>query len=210
MKAPLLAVLVAISFPGLCQTNGDQGFVLVKSEPPFEVHERWVEFPGKKPVVTSRELKTEFTVNASISKIIGIIKDESRVKAWQGHVSKYKLYLKADTTVWEEYSCHDIPWPLSDQDSFMEYKLTEVTPEKEYIINFKSRVDKKIAPEYENINRIELIGSWKFVWVSPNVVRVTYRVQSVPKTHIPRMIVDPVIRNNLVETVKSLAEIAAK
>lgn len=207
MKRILPILFSVITLPALCQDN--EGFVLVKSDPPIEVHERWVEFPNKKPVVTSRELKTEFIVNAPIPKIIAIIKDESKVKTWQGHVSKYKIYLKSDST-WDEYSCHDIPWPLSDQDSFMEYKLVEIIPDQEYVVNFKSRVDKKIAPVYSNISRIELVGSWRFVLTAPNVVRVTYRVQSAPTTHIPRMIVDPVVRNNLVETVKSLTEIAEK
>jgi len=210
MRISLLILFAAISIPGFCQVQDKEGFILVKSEPPIEVHERWVEFPNKKPIVTSRELKTEFTVHAPIHKIIRIIKDESHVKTWQEHVRDYKIYLKTDTTVWEEYSCHDIPWPLSDQDSFLEYKLTETVPGKEYIVGFKSRIDKTVAPVYNNINRIELVGSWKFVLLSPGVARVTYRVQSASPVNIPRMIVDPVIRNNLVETIRLLTEIAEK
>jgi hypothetical protein len=208
MKAitPLL-LFVAVGFEALAQDS--EGFVLVKSEPPIELHERWVEFPNKKPAVTSRELKTEFIVKAPIHKVINIIRDESHVKDWHAHIRDYKIYHKPDSTVWEEYACHDIPWPLNDQDSFLEYKLNEIVPGYEYQIVFKSRVDKKI-PVYDNINRVELVGSWKFILIEPGVVKVIYRVQSAPTTNVPRMIVDPVIRNNLVASIRSLTVIAEK
>lgn len=187
-----------------------EGFVLVRSEPPIELHERWVEFPNKKPAATSRELKTEFVVNASIQKMLHAIRDESVVKDWHAHISDYKIYQKTDTTTWEEYSRHDIPWPLNDQDTFLEYKVHEIVPGSEYLVTFKSKVDNRI-PVYDNINRIELVGSWRFVQVEPGIVKVIYRVQSAPgSTNVPRMIVDPVIRNNLVASIKSLTEIVEK
>ena len=208
MRTPLLLFFLVVSLPAVCQDK--EGFVAVKNEPPIIVSERWVEFPNKKPAVTSRELKSEFVVNTSIYKLIHIIKDESLVNQWQEHLSSYKIYKKADTTCWDEYSRRDIPWPLDDQDSFMEYKLTEIIPGKEYLIAFKSKVDNNIAPHYDNTHRIELIGSWKFVLTAPNVVRVVYRIQSAPATNAPRIIVDSVVRNNLLSSIKSLTVIAEK
>ncbi|MEI9921171.1 MAG: hypothetical protein WDO14_20595 [Bacteroidota bacterium] len=208
MIRSLLFVFTLISGAAFCQDK--EGFVAVKNEPPIIVSERWVEFPNKKPTVISRELKSEFVVNASIYKVINLIWDESKVNDWQQRVNNYKIYRKADTTTWDEYSLRDIPWPLDDQDSYMEYKLSEVTPGKEYIVTFKSKVDDNIAPQKNGIHRIELIGSWKFVQIAPNVVRVVYRIQSAPATNAPRMIVDSVVRNNLLESIKSLTAIAEK
>lgn len=208
MKGILLFVFLTTSIAASGQDA--EGFVLVKSEPPIELLERWVEFPNKKPGATSRELKTEFTVNSSIQKVLKSIKDESLVKEWQTHTTDYKIYHKTDTTVWEEYSRHNIPWPLNDQDTFLEYKLREITPGSEYFISFKSKVDKTV-PVYENINRVELVGSWRFTLIEPGVVKVIYRVQSAPgSTNVPRMIVDPVIRNNIVASIRSLTEIVEK
>jgi hypothetical protein len=209
MKKILLLFFVGVSLNGFCQKD-PEGFVLVRSEPPFEVHERWVEFPGKKPPVISRELKSEFTIQASMYEILRLLKDETQVKDWQSHVSEYRIYRKQDTSCWDVYSRHDVPWPVSDQDSFMEYRLTEVKPGQELLISFKSRVDHTTAPEYDDINRIELIGSWKLAQESPALVRVTYRIQSAPATSLPRMVVDPVIRNNLLSSIKSLKELAEK
>lgn len=208
MRLTLICVFAVVSC--FAQKQDAEGFTPVFSDPLLNIYERWVEFPGKKPAVVSREFKSEFTIKAPIHKVINLIKDEAQVKLWQQHLKAYKIYAKKDTTVWDEYSCHDIPWPLNDQDSFLEYKLMEIVPGNEYIVEFKSTTNQKIAPLNDDIHRIELVGSWKFVLKSPGVVYVVYRIQSLPATSLPRMIIDPVVRNNLVASIKSLTEIAEK
>lgn len=210
MRVCSLIAFLSISFSCFSQTQDAEGFALVFSDPVVSIYERWVEFPAKKPAVISREFKSEFDINAPIHKIINLIRIESQVKLWQQHLKAYKIYAKKDSMLWDEYSCHDIPWPLNDQDSFLEYRLTEVAPGSEYVVDFKSVVDSKIAPVNDDIHRIELVGSWKFVLTSPGVVHVVYRIQSLPATSLPRMIIDPVVRNNLVSSIKSLTEIAEK
>jgi hypothetical protein len=204
----ILCIFFSVASLTVFSQRDPEGFVLVKSDPPFEVHERWVEFPGKTPAVTSRELKSEFTTYATIYEVLALIKNEDQAKAWQSHIAEYKIYHRPDTNSWDVYSRHDVPWPVSDQDFFMEYKMTEVRPDEELHINFKSRVDHKLAPVRNDANRVELIGSWKIVQMSPEQVKVTYRIQSVPGTNLPRMIIDPVIRNNILSSIKSLKELA--
>lgn len=202
-------VLWALCLDALGQTADKEGFVLVRNEPPIEMHERWVPFPGKTPEIISRELKTKFVVHTSIQKVLNIIRDESVIQTWQPHVSQFRIFLRTDSTVWDEYSRHDLPWPVSDQDSFMEYHLTELNPGVEYLVMFKSRLDAHLAPIQKDANRIELHGSWHIVQISADEVKVTYRVQSVPGA-IPRMIADPVIRGNLVSSMKALSELLQK
>jgi hypothetical protein len=209
MRVFLSVLAFIIAVPAFCQ-NDDEGFVVVKKEPPFEVHERWVEFPGKTPPVTSRELKSEFTVRAKIYQIVAFLKDETHISEWQSHVSMYKIYHKKDTNSWDEYSRHDVPWPVSDQDSFLEYKLTEVKTGEEVLITFKSRIDHDVAPLYKDVNRVELIGSWKLEQLTSDTVKVTYRIQSAPVTNLPRLVVDPFIRNNLLSSMKSMTELVEK
>jgi hypothetical protein len=210
MKNFLVFAFGLISVSGFCQKD-PEGFVLVKSDPPIEVHERWVDFPGKMPVITSRELKSEFTTSASIYYLLVLIKEETHVKNWQSRLSEYKVYSRDDTTLWDAYSVYDAPWPVDDQDSFMEYKLTEVRPGEEIHINFKSRVDDTLAPLYEDITRIELMGSWKLVRQPSGLIKVTYRLQSAPVGRaLPRMVVDPVIRSNLLSSMRSLKELSEK
>lgn len=192
---------------GLAQNHETVKFELVKQDSPIFVHERWITFPGKVPTVKAREVKGEFLINASIYTILKLLKDESKIKIWQKHVSDFKVYPQADTTYWLEYSYHDIPWPVSDQDHFLKYVLTEQVPGKKLFITFESVVNDKLAPVEEGVTRMELAGSWTLEQVNAEHVKVTYRILSMP-SHIPRMFTDPVIRSNLMSTIKALTKLA--
>ncbi|MBX2915661.1 MAG: hypothetical protein KF856_10370 [Cyclobacteriaceae bacterium] len=182
-------------------------FVLVKEDSPIFVHERWITFPGKVPAVKAREVKGEFMIHASMYTILHLLKDESKIKIWQKHVTDFKVHLQRDTTWWLEYSYHDIPWPVSDQDHFLKYQLTELVPNKQLFITFESIVNNKLAPVEKGVTRMELAGSWTLEQVNAEHVKVTYRILSMP-SHIPRMFTDPVIRSNLMSTIKALTKLA--
>lgn len=77
---------------GLAQNHETVKFELVKQDSPIFVHERWITFPGKVPAVKAREVKGEFLINASIYTILTLLKDESKIKIWQKHVSDFKVY----------------------------------------------------------------------------------------------------------------------
>jgi hypothetical protein len=182
-------------------------FDLVREEPPIFVYERWITFPGKVPAVKAREVKGEFLINASMYKVLTLLKDESNIQIWQNHVSDFKVYPQPDTSFWFEYSYHDIPWPVSDQDHFLRYELEEVNPGKELVVRFESVVNPKLAPVKKGVTRMELAGSWRLEQLSAKQVKVTYRILSMPSS-IPRMFTDPVIRSNLMTTIKALTKLA--
>lgn len=202
----LILIISCISLKVVAQ-NPEVEFVLVKKDSPIFVHERWITFPGKVPAVKAREVKGEFMIKASIYTILDLLKDESKIKIWQKHVSDFKVYPQPDTTWWLEYSYHDIPWPVSDQDHFLKYVLTEQIPGKQLFITFESVVNEKLAPVEDGVTRMELAGSWTLEQVKKNQAKVTYRILSMP-SHIPRMFTDPVIRSNLMSTIKALTKLA--
>lgn len=202
-----LAIILFTACYASSQDYKDVKFDLVKEEAPIFIYERWITFPGKVPAVKAREVKSEFLVNASMYKILSILKDESKIKIWQKHVSDFKVYPQRDTTFWLEYSYHDIPWPVSDQDHFLRYDLEETIPGKELFIKFESAIDPKLAPVESDVTRMELSGSWRLEQISPQQVKATYRILSMPSS-IPRMFTDPVIRSNLMSTIKALTTLA--
>lgn len=203
----LFITILVLGRQALAQNTENEKFDLVKEDPPVFIYERWITFPGKVPAVKAREVKGEFQIRASMYKILSIIKDESKLKQWQKHVSKFKVHLQSDTTYWMEYSYHDIPWPVSDQDHFLRYDIVEKIPGKELIIKFESVVDPKLAPIEKGVARMELAGSWRLEQETPQQVKVTYRILSMP-SNIPRMFTDPVIRSNLMSTIKALTRLA--
>lgn len=201
----LLLLIVAINTHA--QNHENVKFDLVKEDAPVFIYERWITFPGKVPAVKAREVKSEFLINTSMYEILSILKDESKIKVWQKHVSDFKVYPQSDTAFWFEYSYHDIPWPVSDQDHFLRYDLTEKIPGKELFIAFQSVLDPKLAPVYKGVTRMELAGSWRFEQVTEHQVKVTYRILSMPSS-IPRIFTDPVIRSNMMSTIKALTKLS--
>jgi hypothetical protein len=188
------------------QDKFPEGFALVKRDGEIAIYERWIIFPDSKPAQEAREVKGEFTVRASMYKIIHLIRDESKIRVWQKHVSEFKVYIQPDTLFWLEYSYHDIPWPVSDQDHFLEYHLNERIPGQELFLTFKSRLDPR-APERKGVTRMVLSGSWQLEEVHPDRTKITYRILSMP-IGIPRLFTDPVIRSNLMSTMERLVELA--
>ncbi len=203
----LIALSLIVIGPLQAQVSEIEKFELVKEDSPVFVYERWITFPGKVPAVKAREVKGEFLINGSIYTILSIIKNEAQIKDWQNHVSNFKVHLQPDTTYWMEYSYHDLPWPVSDQDHFIRYSLIEKYSRKELIINFESVNNTKLAPEKNGVTRLELSGSWRLEQLSPQQAKITYRILSMPGT-IPRMFTDPIIRSNLMSTMKALTKLA--
>jgi hypothetical protein len=202
-----LSVCAAVT-PLVAQNEDDSDFVLVREDHPITLHERWINYPGKQPAILSREVKSEFLVNASIYKILAIIQDESQIRNWQRNVEKFKIYRKADSTCWDEYTYHDAPWPVSDQDHYLTYKLVETKPGEEIQIRFESASNESV-PIYDGVTRLVLNGSWLMQQLGPGKAKVVYRVQSVP-SGAPRLLTDPVVRSNLMSSIKSLKELAEK
>jgi hypothetical protein len=204
----LLIIFCCVSQKVVAQ-NPEVEFVLVKKDSPIFVHERWITFPGKVPAVKAREVKGEFLIKTSIYTLLNLLKDEANIQVWQKHVSDFKVYPQTDTTWWLEYSYHDIPWPVSDQDHFLKYVLTEQVPDRQLFITFESVVNPKLAPVKKGVTRMELSGSWLLEQIGQNQVKVTYRILSMPSS-IPRMFTDPVIRSNLMSTIKALTKLAER
>jgi hypothetical protein len=203
----ILAIIFLNTITVYSQDYENVKFDMVKEEAPIFIYERWITFPGKVPAVKAREVKCEFLVNTSMYTVLSILKDESSIKIWQKHVSDFKVYPQPDTTFWLEYSYHDIPWPVSDQDHFLRYDLVKINPEKEIFVTFQSVIDPKLAPEENSVTRMELAGSWRMEQLSPQQIKVTYRILSMPSS-IPRIFTDPVIRSNMMSTVKALTRLA--
>ena len=189
----------------LAQTGTHDGFEAVRREDSIIVFERWVTFPKSNPAISAREVKSEFYAKANVHEALALIQDESKIGVWQKHVSEFKVYPETDST-WFEYSYHDIPWPVSDQDHFLEYKIQDPVESDGIFVTFETVRNNKLAPVRKGVSRMTLSGSWYFEELPEGKIRVTYRILSMPG-NVPRFITDPVIRNNLMSTVKEYIKI---
>ena len=194
--------------PALAQTGTHDGFELVRDEDNILVYERWVTFPQSEPPIIAREVKSEFFVRTKIGHALSLIRDETKIHSWQKHVSEFDVYPHKDS-VWYEYSYHDIPWPVSDQDHFLEYTIENPQQSDGTFVTFRTVENEKLQPIRKNVSRMTLTGSWYFQNSADGSVKITYRILSMPGP-LPRFITDPVIRNNLMSTIRSYIEILEK
>jgi hypothetical protein len=194
---PALVVSLFLFFEGHSQ---DSPFVLVKKEDNVFIYERWIKFPKSNPPVDAREVKGEFHFSNSIAEAVRLLQDERRIQQWQSHVSKFEVFKTKDSTQWYEYSYHDIPWPVSDQDHLLHYQMTRNNSGEIFII-FESIRDEKLAPIKQGVTRMHLSGSWTFQAVNDGQVKATYRILSMPLA-IPKFLTDPIIRNNMMTTIQ--------
>jgi hypothetical protein len=200
---PIILFFIGTVLPTIAHAQGDkEGFVLVKKEGSIALYERWLTFPSSNPPTKAREVKGEFYYNNNtIAAGLRLLKDESRIKQWQSHVSEFKVYPLHDTSTWMEYSYHEIPWPVSDQDHFMEYKVSRNEIGRVLTVSFKSKVSDSLAPVREGVTRMQLTGSWTLEQISSSRVKVTYRILSKP-IGIPKVFTDPIIRSNIITTIQ--------
>jgi hypothetical protein len=192
------------SFALAQETAADEkGFSLVKEKDNVFIYERWIFFPKSDPPVEAREVKSEFYAHATIDEAFALLRNESKIKQWQSHVSKFKVFPQTDST-WYEYSYHDIPWPVSDQDHFLIYEIEENIPGERIFVTFESLVH-SLGPVDDDAARMKLAGSWLYE-TQGDKIKITYRILSMP-SNIPRIFTDPVIRNNMMSTIKSYVKL---
>ncbi len=196
--------LAAISTNIAAQTGTQDGFELVRDEDSILVYERWVTFPASEPPTTAREVKSEFFIKGNIEDALALLQDESKISVWQKHVTEFKVYPHSDS-LWYEYSYHDIPWPVSDQDHFLEYRIQNPV-EDGVFITFHTIENNKLAPVRKGVSRMTLSGSWYLEETAGGKIKATYRILSMPG-NMPRFLTDPVIRNNLMSTVRNYIDI---
>jgi hypothetical protein len=198
----LLPTITAVS------QSAEPEFELVRKneKEKISIYERWITFPGSNPPVKAREVKGDFFVQSTVPKALALLKNEEKIFKWQSHVSEFKVYVTSDTTTWNEYSYHDIPWPVSDQDHFLEYTVQPGSNSERVKIVFQSKVNAAVAPVREDASRMQLYGTWTFEKIDEQKIKVSYTILSKP-SHIPRIFTDPVIRSNLMSTIESYIDV---
>lgn len=180
-------------------------FTLINEENGVSLYERWITIDNSDKPIKTREVMLKFVVKGSIYSVLELIKDARRAKDWQTSLHEYKVINKRDTTIWEAYAHHNVPWPVSDQDHHLLYRLEDHSPNAMFI-SFESVDD---IPEKSGVMRIHIRGSWKLERLSKATTKVTYTILSKP-ANLPRAITDPIVRSNMFKTMRSFIQLLEK
>lgn len=169
-------------------------FVLVKERDGIALYERW--YATDTDDQRAREVKATFKIKAPTYAAVDLIRDESKGTRWNKNTSVYRV-VSANDDMWFGYVQYDLPWPVSNQDCVLHYRCTRFRNSVQ--IAFRD-ADHPSFPVRKRIQRIPQIeGKWIFTQ-DGNDVAVEYYVTTLPSSTLPTWLTDPIIRNNLVET----------
>lgn len=204
MRLSLLFPLVLLNCYVYAQSSPtNDGYEIVRQDDRIFLYERWADFPGT--ATKARGLKVVFSAATTLDKMMTMITEEAKLKEWQKNLVEFKRYPKNDTA-WHVYTWYKMPWPLTDQDYYAKYKVTERTPNR-IVITFGPAVNEKVAPAREKINRMQAYGKWVLEKTATGKTKVTYIITGEP-VKIPRSVTDNIVRNNFMSTMNDLIRVA--
>lgn len=175
-------------------------FTLIKSERGISVYERWYPITSTE---NARQLKATFTVTATSTAALALLKDGSKGELWNKNTNDYKV-VDVDEDSWVSYIQYDLPWPVKNQDCVLRYHA-RTGPDKVSV--FFRETDHPAFPIRNRVARIPQIeGKWIFT-TSQDRIHVEYYIATTPSKTLPGWVTDPIIRNNLVETLHVFRQI---
>jgi hypothetical protein len=168
-------------------------FTLVKTERGISLYERWYPITSTE---NARQIKATFTVRANSTDALSLLKDDSKGELWNKNTNDYRVVdVRGDS--WVSYIQYDLPWPVKNQDCVLRYDTRESTDDVS--VTFQN-TNHPAFPVKSRVQRIpEIEGKWIFKR-SEDVLHVEYYIATTPSKTLPGWVTDPIIRNNLVET----------
>lgn len=205
MRLIRIFVLLLVPCYAYAQTSSAKDYEVVRQDERIFLYERWADFPGT--TTKSRGLKVIFTVSATFEKMLTMVTEEAKLKEWQKNLAEFKQYPKNDTA-WHVYSWYKLPWPLTDQDYYSKYKVTERTAHR-VVITFEPAINDTVVPARDKVNRMRAHGKWIFEKTTSGKTKVTYFITGEP-VNLPRSVTDNIVRNNFMSTMNELIAAAEK
>lgn len=200
----LLTLLLSITGYTYSQASPPKDdYELVRQDEKIFLYERWTDFPGT--TTKARSLKIIFTVGITPDKMIPVITQETKLKAWQKNLEEFKSYPHHDSA-WHVYTWYKMPWPLTDQDYYAHYKIAERSANR-IVLTFEPAVNDKVAPKRDKIDRMKAYGKWILERTTSGKTKVTYFITGEP-VKIPRTVTDNIVRNNFMSTMNTLINVA--
>lgn len=175
-------------------------FVHVKSSGDIDLYERWYYLNADQ---RAREIKATLMIRTEPYAAAALIKDESRGRAWNPNVKTYRV-VPGDEMSWVSYIEYNLPWPVSNQDCVLQYTLRDCG--ESFEINFRN-TEHPMFPPQKRVERIpDIRGKW-ILTSSDKGILVEYYITTTPSSTLPSWLTDPIIRNNLLETMASFRKI---
>lgn len=193
-----MKILIALS--SLFMTAGSPApaigdYKIVKQDKVVTLYERWIQNGSGEKV---RELKANFDVRSSTAKLVALLQNQYLGIKWTPHAKEYKVSATKKSNQWINYVKYSMPWPFDDQDCCLLFSVDNANQ-----VSFSS-VFSDNFPLKKNITRINNAnGKWVMQDKGNGLLNITYTISTAKSKKVPAWISDPIVRNNMVETMKA-------
>lgn len=151
------------------------------------------------------ELKTELTVNAPLNAVIAVITDADNYSKWIYSCTSSAILKKVSETDQYQYQVNDVPYPFSDRDIVIHFKIWQ-DPETKKVFTSSTGVPDYIAEKDGLVRVPTFIGGYEITALSENEVKIMYQVRLDPGGNIPDWMVNLFIVKGPYESTKKLRE----
>lgn len=202
IRTTILAAALILLMSSLTASSLPENYVLVGKNKSVSLYERWITQNGGGRV---REIKAIFTVQVDLARAINFLRDASNGRKWNANVKTYEILNTEHDNSWYTYIRYRLPWPMEDRDCCLTNTIRYCTDKWQSAeIAFQSTTHTKF-PERKKVSRINgTTGKWIFTPDNQGQLQVTYLVSTTQVSNIPKWIADPIVRDNLLETMTSL------
>ncbi len=186
--------LVILLIFGKVQAQEHLEWKLARDKQGVKISYRWLTAPNNTKV---REMRAEFHLSAEVPEIVKQFKDSAKYQEWQPGVQECDILLLTENH-WDTYVKFHLPWPFSSKDLITRTDFLEA--ENHFTLSIYSTP--KAKAEHRNVDRIkDLKAEWKFIPVGNGSTKVVYTSITYDEPEFPRMLVDPILQNKLIESI---------
>ncbi|MEO6443481.1 MAG: START domain-containing protein [Chitinophagales bacterium] len=151
------------------------------------------------------ELKAELNVKAPMNAVVAVITDATRYSDWIYSCTESSILLKVSETEQYQYQVNDLPYPFSDRDVCIHFKIGQDPVTKKVVTS--STAEPNYIPAKEALVRIPVfIGGYELAPQADGSINVTYQLRLEPGGSVPDWLVNLFIVKGPYESTLKLRE----
>jgi hypothetical protein len=206
-------ILIIISMTGVLQLWGGtpgtgvdpsaNSYALVRSDQNISIYSKWIPLNEK---VSTRKVKAVFSCAANVDEVLALVMNDAAVTRWMSNVAAFNRVKEVNDHEWYAYIRYGLPWPLSDQDCVLKYRIESPGDGR------SARVLVEGMPVYmparEGVSRIShLECEWLIYQADDNRVLIEYTQYSKQPPKFSRKITDPLVQKALIRSLAAFRAI---
>jgi len=150
-----------------------------------------------------KEYKGEILVKCSLSCLVALLDDVDNQKNWLYDCTESKRLETINKTEGVNYFVQTAPWPVTDRDVVVKYKLSQ--DKKTKVVKVELTGVKDYIPTKEDYVRVPYLkGIWEFTPISKSIIKVVYQVHSSTGGSVPAAIANAACVDIPYNTLKNL------